>query len=130
MPPTRQNVRKWDSPDVQGEDSWVIIRKMEAHEYRSAMSRITRAERLKDRDATAYQQFVDDTGATPGEIESQSVLAQAIVKWNWVDTDGTPLPQPKEDPGVIARLTGDELSFLNRCLYGPTDADIKNSSSN
>jgi hypothetical protein len=31
---------------------------------------------------------------------------------------------------VLARLTNEELEFLNHCLYGPTEADLKNSNSN
>jgi hypothetical protein len=90
--PTRQNVRKYDSPEVQGDDSWVVVRRYEVHEQRAGSARIRWAEGLKDRDKAAYDAFVTEHSASPGDIEGQKILAQNIVKWNWVDTDGTPLP--------------------------------------
>jgi hypothetical protein len=41
-----------------------------------------------------------------------------VESWNWVDSQGDPLPQPKDDPRVVEQLTGDELQCLIDCAFG------------
>lgn len=39
-------------------------------------------------------------------------LSTKIVEWNWTDNQGNKLPQPHNNPQVLANLTEDELLYL------------------
>lgn len=54
------------------------------------------------------------------ESEANIYFSKHILKWNWVDDEGQPLPQPFDNPGIFTVLTGDELRFLGQCLAGQT----------
>lgn len=41
-----------------------------------------------------------------------AVMSQVVLAWNWVDEDGAPLDQPKNNPGVFEELTFEELAWL------------------
>lgn len=85
-----------ESPTIQGEDSYVVFRALTVEEAR------------------AYRKT---TGSDDDVFEiGLDALRTHIVEWNWVDDAGNPLPQPREDPGVIDRLTVEETNFLAQTL--------------
>lgn len=56
----------------------------------------------------------DLSGVESGAIDGvYDLLAETVVEWNWVDDEGNPLPQPKDDPDVFRReLVLDEVQYL------------------
>ena len=84
---------KVGSEPVQGEDSWVELRYMTWGETRAAMK---------------------------GEYESDAILTDHLVSWNWVDADGEPLELS------VDNLFEPERAFLLDALFRPPRADSKN----
>ena len=100
--PKRQSVKTHKSDEVQGEGSFVVTTEVKVKEIRE----IRKAAKDKD-----YDDF-------EGGIK---LLAEHVVKWNWVDDEGKDLPCPKEDPTVIDELTNQESEFLVGLLMGSKD---------
>lgn len=96
--PKRQNVRTIKTDDLQGENSYVIMRRMTVGEIRSISS---------DR----------PDGATAIEVSAE-ILSTHVTEWNWVDDDGEPLPSPAGNVEVLNRLTDEEFQFLGEQLMG------------
>lgn len=96
----RQNVMRLDSAHVQGEDSWVEVR------------RPTVGERLE---SLSKEQGLD--GRFLFDSNSQEVCT-FVIAWNWVDDEGQPLPTPKDQPDIYKALTTDEISFLLEAVWG------------
>jgi len=85
--------RKVDSAEVQGEGSWIIIRKVGFEIVRG--------------------QNVDDLKDADQNIElAYEATKTVLYEWNWVDDEGNPLPQPKDDPEVFDELTVEEQLFI------------------
>lgn len=129
MPPKRQNVKKYSSESVQGDDSWVELRRTtlaEGMELRRAQRRASRlAVRSAVAESVADADDAEDLAEAAAEAELRKFLGQRVAAWNWVDDDGNPLPQPSEDVTVVDRLTDNEVAFLTECLRGPSAADTK-----
>ena len=104
--PQRKRVIRFDSPKIQGDDSWVEVSRLTVGEAR-------RAEKIKDDPDT--DSFAEVVG----------LYQTHIINWNWVDDDGSPLPLPKDDPDVVDGLTADEFSFLGDCLAGSEEDQKK-----
>ena len=84
-----------DSTEVQGEGSWIIIRKIG---FEIVLNQ--NAAELKNADQNM-------------ELAYQATKT-VLYEWNWVDDEGTPLPQPKDDPEVFDELTVEEQLFSLR----------------
>lgn len=105
--PERKAVRRVETPEAQGDDSWVKVRRFQVGEW-LALTEV-------------------DEGNRPEAVKRGLELIRThVVAWNWVDDDGAPLPQPGEDPSVIDRLTDEEVLCLMRVLQGPTESQLKN----
>jgi len=103
--PKRKSTNRIESEEVQGEGSYVIFRSLLVEEVRKARG-------IKDDDDT-FELGMDN-------------ITNHIVEWNWVDEDGEPLPLPSDDPGIMDKLTVDEVNFLaNNLTVG--GIDVKNS---
>ena len=100
--PRRQSVKRHDASEVQGEEAFVVTTEVKVKEIRQ----IRKA--AKDGD---YDDFEGGIG----------LLAKHVVKWNWVDDEGNPLPCPKDVPSVIDELTNEESEFLVGLLMGGKD---------
>ncbi len=98
---SRQGTKRFASDEVQGEGSYVVIKQLSVKEAREWQSTWKQAE---DEEA----QF--NLGA--------NLIRGRVQEWDWVDFDGTPLSQPKDDPGAIDKLLINELKFLVECLTG------------
>lgn len=109
--PKRKTIRQVDTEEVQGEGSFVVISGVKVSEIRRARQL---AKEAADSENTEYDSF--EAGF--------EMLRDHIIKWNWVDDDGTPLPQPKEHPEIFDDLTSDEVTYLVKVLNG--DEDLKN----
>ena len=106
MPPKRRRVRRHSSNEVQGEGSWVIVAALTVAEMREFRKRTDK------KDFDAFELGVE-------------VLQTHVREWNWVDDDGQPFPQPKDDPSVIDLLTDEEVKFLSVLIQG-SEAEAKN----
>lgn len=109
--------RRIDSAEVQGEGSFVII---QSPGY-DALSDLLAFSELK----AGGDGQVDVSNVSPETIGAIfGLLEKVVVEWDWVDDDGEPLPQPKDDPEVIRReTTQEEQNFLVENLnFGGVDA--------
>ena len=89
--------RKVDSAEVQGEGSWIIIRNL-GFDILSGQ---------KDSGLLSELQAADSNM----DLAYRAVKA-ICYEWNWVDDNGKPFPQPKDDPEVFDELTVKEQWFI------------------
>ena len=99
----RQSTKRVDSTAVQGDGSWVDIK------------RITYGMGI---DAQALQGVTE----TPVLDEfNRKLITYLVAGWNWVDDDGNELAVPEDDPGVIDGLLDTEVLWLMQQLTAQTD---------
>ena len=97
----RTTVRRFDTEEVQGEGSFVVLSSLKVKEVR-------RLHKLTD---------VKEGEEEPDAFEEGvKMLANHIVDWDWVDDDGNPLPKPKGKISVIDMLTNEESEFISDLL--------------
>jgi len=110
--PKRLTTKRFESTSVQGEDSFVVMRRPKWKELRPYMKRD------------------EDSDMARVEI-GEAVLPNLIVAWNWVDDDDKPYPLPKGDPEIIGDLADAEVNWLMDCLNSlmPSEEERKNSPS-
>lgn len=103
--------RRIDSSEVQGEGSFV---KIQSPGF-DVLGNLLSVAQIQGVDGTE----VTDTAAVMASLSSETVdsifelLEKVVVEWDWVDDNGNPLPQPKDDPEVIRRETSQaEQQFL------------------
>lgn len=106
MPSRPERTTRVDCDPVQGADSYVVLRRLTVGEIDELQRQRTR------------EHWSDGT-------YSKQIIARRIVEWNWVDFDGAPLPQPKDNPSVIDQLTEDEVHFLSGVMH-PEEANQGN----
>ena len=97
--PKRKTVKRFETDEVQGEGSYVVISGVKVREIREARSK------------------TDDPNYDDMEF-GLSMLTDHILEWNWVDDLGNPLPLPSERPEVIDELTTEESEYLAELLVG------------
>ena len=115
--PSRKRIVRVECDEVQGEDSYMVIRKMTVADARTAMEAI--------RDARKINKDDEIGGALAILNRSVERYQPNVLEWNWVDDDGNPLPQPT-DPDVFPLLTSQEMQFIGRAI-GATGGDQGNS---
>jgi len=104
MPKRKQTVQAW-TREAQGADSWVEFIPVTVEESLGLVPNSMRSE-----DETRLDE-----------------LRNRVLRWNWVDVEGNPLPQPEEDPDVWNSCTAAELAILSRIVLGmPTADELKN----
>lgn len=106
MPQRKTSIIQVDSTDVQGEGSWVKVRRMKWGEIKALSKR------------QAEIKAAGDEGANLAIDVSDDLLAEHTMEWNWVDDEGNPLPQPHGNVEVIDGLTDEEFSFLADAIAG------------
>ncbi len=94
-----------NSRDVQGDDSWIKLRRPN----QMATRRLEQTQRLEEAGVTFDASGKPKGGEFSGrELAEQGLhrLAETLVDWNWVDGDGAPLPKPEPDKPeeMMARL--------------------------
>lgn len=105
--PERQSGQRIATP-IQGDDAWVRIKRIQVGQW---------------------LQLQEDGGSrslAEATRRGLEILRDHVLEWNWVDDDGNPLPQPKDDPDVINRLTDEEALALINIIQGPTPERLKN----
>lgn len=109
----RQNRRQVDSERVQGEGSFVVVRGMTVGEHNQNLKLVRQAQRL-GADA-------DEGQVAKLEADMAKLMGACVLDWNWVDDDEQPLPLPRDDEGVLERLTLDEIAFLAEVIRGDVE---------
>jgi len=129
--PQRQVTRRIETPEIQGEDSWIALRPMTVGEALALQQDAEKIPGLKERFiAFVKRLFRIRENAHPRsrayELSMRRILA-FVADWNWVDDRGEPLPNPRQNPDVVKLLTNTEVLALAKIIYGPKqEADIKN----
>lgn len=110
----RQNLRKCDSEEVQGEGSWVVMRQISHGENKATIAKYG-----------AYMGVgvADIPPATLIEMQeaNDDLIVKNVVEWNWVDDNGDPLPLPRNQPDIVDALTEAEAKFLGLSMRGETE---------
>lgn len=104
--PKRQNRIRAATPDVQGDDSYIVVTLPTTQELKAII-------RLEDSDnVQAFESGAD-------------LIRNHLKEWNWVDDDEEPLPLPKDDMDVIGRLTAQEFRTVLDVMTGSADGKKK-----
>ena len=107
----RKRTKRFDSEEVQGEDSFVVVSFRTVAEQRATLEARDKAE-ADGKPFNAFHVGID-------------ILRNHILQWNWVDDDGKLLPQVPDNPEVVEILLDPEVSFLGKCIQG-SEAEAKN----
>lgn len=99
--PKRQNTRRVDSAEVQGEGSFVVVK---AINYGAARK--------------AREESGGDTDDSSRERIGAKMISDNVVEWNWVDDNGEPLPQLNGSLETLDLLTANEVEFLTKAITG------------
>lgn len=114
--PQRQSVKIHISEEVQGEGSWVKIRRLTVGQQ--AMFRAAMTDAEKSVISINDERLNRLTKATMVIDAQKKILQQNVIEWNWVDDDGAVLPLPARQPEVLDMLTDEEFLFLFQCIGG------------
>ena len=117
MPPTRQNIRRYDSSKVQGPDSFIRIRAITVKEAK-ALARAAEPPDISDEATEEERTTLLNDHEKKVERMNNEVLGDLVYEWNWVDDDGTPFEQPRGNPDVFDNLTPEELEFITDRMNG------------
>ena len=110
MPSRVKKVRRVDSEVVQGDGSWVDMLRPKGRALKEAM-RVNSDNIGEDGDKDGLKSYEYNEGFLQAHIKG----------WNWVDDDGEPLAQPKDDIAVFDELTLEEVNFLSEHLMETKD---------
>ncbi|MBK8023519.1 MAG: hypothetical protein IPK19_19320 [Chloroflexi bacterium] len=102
--PEQIRERRIDAGSVQGPGAYVLVRPLT---YGEAKAIRQRAAGMSEAEQSAL---------------SELLLIDKVAGWNWVDAAGQTLPLPREDAGVLERLTLEEMEFLSRAVSGDPNA--------
>lgn len=98
----KNNLIRVDSSEVQGPESFVLLRKPTWKTMRTVMQ--------------AQEKQGQQSDAELGLLALEIAIPSLIVNWNWAkeSEDGTEvrLPVPADDPDVIEQLDMEEVMFL------------------
>jgi len=97
-----------DSASVQGEGSYVLLKKMTHGEVKTFNRAMAAAAKSED------------------ETPLQIIIRTQVMEWNWSDAEGVAFPLPKDEPEILERLTEAELLFLTQSIMGVSSAKSKN----
>ncbi len=114
------------TPEAMGEDSFVIFRRSSD----LTADRDTILDELEAQDVVFDASGKPSGGEfTPTQLDAMGMiqLSECLVDWNWVDSEGAPLPKPKpDDPKWTVRmlrstLRRDEIEYLSAKLVDVLD---------
>lgn len=115
--PKRQSSRVIETPEMQGDDSYVQVRP----------PTLKQAKVLR-KEMQGVQQQIDAVQKAGGDLVKENELEDELnvigmrsfskffIAWNWVDDDEKPLDQPEDNPDVFDELTSTEIKYLSRIM--------------
>lgn len=99
---------------VQGDDAWIVIERPTVGEMEDIYNK------YKDLSAELSQDGIDYNIKARDEL-----LLKFVKEWNWVDENGTPLPQIPSSPDIIRELLPSEVEALFECITQSDDSKKK-----
>lgn len=123
MAPKRKRLVRFPSDEIQGKGSWVLIACLTVKEMRE-LRRLAKQAKAEMMAAEVAGAVLADDAIDMFEV-GVGVLKTHAKEWNWVDDEGEPMPQPKDNPEIIEELLDPESAFLSKCIQGSED-DAKN----
>lgn len=122
--PERKVSRKVETPEIQGEDSYIILRPMTVGEVLS-LQRDAEQSAKKRRGLRGLWARLRKKKMTQADIYESFVkrVLSFVADWNWVDEHGQPLPKPRSSPDVAALLTNFEIAGLTGIIYGTNESE-------
>lgn len=115
--PARQRTRRHDSSKVMGHGSYVVIKALSMGDAQRLKEQTDPPELREGETEAEYKARLEEHEKTI-EALNHEALALVTEEWNWVDDDGSPLPQPKDNPAVFDQLTGEEIEFITDRMNG------------
>ena len=113
----RQTVKRHETPEIQGEDSFVVVTGIKVRDIRK-LRKMVRNEGLQERNEEHREKGEPEEEPIDEFEESLKLIAKHVADWDWVDDDGEPLLVPKEHPEVMDELTNEEAVFLTELMIG------------
>lgn len=115
--PKRQSTKTIETPEMQGDDSWIKVRPptvKESKKHRNTLREIER--QLEDVQSAGgdslKEQELDDEKETLG----LQFMSTFFIAWNWVDDDDESLPQPLDNPDVFESCNAFEIKYLGNLI--------------
>jgi len=108
--PQRQSNTKRVEGGPQGEDAFVTIQRLTIDEGETFSKLFAN---------------IDPATAEQREAEVRSRMAEILLGWNWVFDDGSPMPSPHDNVGLIGKLYSSELEWLMKAIMGNTEGEKK-----
>lgn len=105
MPKRKRRIRI-DTPDLQGEDSWVEFLKVNGEDGIRLLE-IQQGLVASDNDRTILLESIRETS---------SMVLKYLVDWNWVDDDDRPLKRPAEYEDLTRILSYEEIMGLSYAM--------------
>lgn len=111
----RQGIIRIDAAAVQGDEAYVVVRKL-GYAQRQHATRM-----MADAFGGKIPQKLDASAITSeflagNDAYTRRLLGENVLEWNWVDDAGKALPVPSADVSVIERLTDEEVTFLAQAI--------------
>jgi hypothetical protein len=120
--PQRQNTLRLETPQLQGDGSFVTLRRLSWERQQEAQRLLAEGNGgTLPRDGA--EMSVTAEFLRTNEAWTREILAESVINWNWVDDAGQPMPLPVD--GGIPLLSLDEVLFLLRTLQ-PSREQQKN----
>ena len=123
----RQSIYVINSPEIQGEGSWVKVKRVEYGEAK----KVRKFLRALDREIERVKDGTSQNGKSEEDLRDEQVayndqfISSKILAWNWVDDDDVPLPVPSQEPSVLDALDVQEMDWLSDVLSGEHDRKNK-----
>lgn len=110
----RVTSRRVETPELQGEGSYVVFRKLSHGASKHARRFMVIGDVRNRTDLT-----IDEIDKLIKEEEELTIklLTTGIIEWNWQDENGKDLSIPKTSE-ELDHFTDDELRFLSNCCVG------------
>lgn len=121
--PKRNNLMRVPSDEVQGEGSFVLLRRIRWETQQEAQMKLAKAAGGEIGSNGEGVRVTTEFLQMNAEF-TRDLLQQCVVDWNWVDDDGKEFPKPS-DPAAVGVLNVEEVQFIVRALQPGRD-ELKN----
>lgn len=121
----RVTSKKIETKDLQGEGSYVVLRKMSYGDTKQSMKFLALGDVSQREDMSSEEKL---SKMNEEAAFTESMIFNGVVEWNWSDENGNALPVPRKAED-LDKLTMEEVSFLVTALTTIPESVAKNSES-